>query len=314
MSAIFYRVLLYNLILFTTTSYATDTDPPIIFNSISSTANDSEWTQTLPDAIIIGAKKCGTRALLKFIGTHPNVSAAGAEAHFFDRFYHMGLDWYRDQMPFSTKYQITIEKTPKYLVDKQVPRRVFHMNPKIKLIVVVRNPVERAISEYVQSKENRIKKRHLTARRLAYNSLNDSTIVHRMIYDQDGQIKLDKPMIKNGLYVEHLKNWLKFFPLDQFLFINGESLVKSPSVEMQRMETFLNLKHVIKREHFVYDHRKGFPCIYKPLESREVKCLNEQKGRKHPVIEKKILDDLQQLYRPYNKEFFETIQQEAWWP
>ena len=51
--------------------------------------------QRLPDAIIIGAKKSGTRALLKFIGAHPNVSTAGAEVHFFDRFYHMGLDWYR---------------------------------------------------------------------------------------------------------------------------------------------------------------------------------------------------------------------------
>ena len=57
--------------------------------------SDSVWKQSLPDAIIIGAKKCGTRALLKFIGTHPNVSTAGAEVHFFDRFYHMGLDWYR---------------------------------------------------------------------------------------------------------------------------------------------------------------------------------------------------------------------------
>jgi hypothetical protein len=55
----------------------------------------SQLTKKLPQAIIIGAKKCGTRALLKFIGAHPNVSTAGAEVHFFDRFYHMGLDWYR---------------------------------------------------------------------------------------------------------------------------------------------------------------------------------------------------------------------------
>lgn len=52
-------------------------------------------SKKLPQAIIIGAKKSGTRALLKFIGAHPNVTTAGAETHFFDRFYHMGLDWYR---------------------------------------------------------------------------------------------------------------------------------------------------------------------------------------------------------------------------
>ena len=60
-----------------------------------SNAKDQVLTQKLPEAIIIGSKKCGTRALLKFIGAHPNVSAAGAEVHFFDRFYHMGQDWYR---------------------------------------------------------------------------------------------------------------------------------------------------------------------------------------------------------------------------
>lgn len=70
-----------------------------ILNSLNTESNttldDQELAQRLPGAIIIGAKKCGTRALLKFIGAHPNVSTAGAEVHFFDRFYHMGLDWYR---------------------------------------------------------------------------------------------------------------------------------------------------------------------------------------------------------------------------
>jgi hypothetical protein len=78
----------------------------------------SNETKKLPHAIIIGAKKCGksskrnliilginktdvyhifagTRALLKFIGAHHNISTAGAEVHFFDRNYHLGLDWYR---------------------------------------------------------------------------------------------------------------------------------------------------------------------------------------------------------------------------
>lgn len=79
-------VLVYTLILFA------QSESTLTSNS-SQSANG--WKQSLPDAIIIGAKKCGTRALLKFIGTHPNVSTAGAEVHFFDRFYHMGLDWYR---------------------------------------------------------------------------------------------------------------------------------------------------------------------------------------------------------------------------
>ena len=49
----------------------------------------------LPQAIIIGVKKCGTRALLEYLRLHPDIRAPGPEPHFFDRYYHLGLDWYR---------------------------------------------------------------------------------------------------------------------------------------------------------------------------------------------------------------------------
>ena len=52
-------------------------------------------TRKLPDAIIIGVKKCGTRALLEYLRLNPNIKAAGPEPHFFDRYYHLGLEWYR---------------------------------------------------------------------------------------------------------------------------------------------------------------------------------------------------------------------------
>lgn len=51
--------------------------------------------RSLPKAIIIGVKKCGTRALLEFLRVHPEVRATGPETHFFDKNYDHGLDWYR---------------------------------------------------------------------------------------------------------------------------------------------------------------------------------------------------------------------------
>lgn len=57
--------------------------------------SNSFGTKKLPQAIIIGVKKGGTRALLEFLRIHPDVRAVGAEPHFFDRFYDKGLDWYR---------------------------------------------------------------------------------------------------------------------------------------------------------------------------------------------------------------------------
>lgn len=62
--------------------------------SLSSFSNGSE-SKKLPQAIIIGVKKGGTRALLEFLRVHPDIRAVGAEPHFFDRNYINGLDWYR---------------------------------------------------------------------------------------------------------------------------------------------------------------------------------------------------------------------------
>jgi len=68
-------------------------DKPLPLTHSSSNVQTS--TKKLPQAIIIGVKKCGTRALLEFLRIHPDVRATGPEPHFFDRFYDNGLDWYR---------------------------------------------------------------------------------------------------------------------------------------------------------------------------------------------------------------------------
>lgn len=88
--------------------------------------------RNLPDALIIGVKKGGTRALLEFIRLHPDVRASGCEVHYFDRHYSKGLQWYRHRMPYTIEGQLTMEKTPSYFVTKGVPHRVHKMNPKTK--------------------------------------------------------------------------------------------------------------------------------------------------------------------------------------
>nr|XP_045746231.1 heparan sulfate glucosamine 3-O-sulfotransferase 3A1 [Mirounga angustirostris] len=114
-----------------------------------------EGSKQLPQAIIIGVKKGGTRALLEFLRVHPDVRAVGAEPHFFDRSYDKGLAWYRDLMPRTLEGQITMEKTPSYFVTREAPARISAMSKDTKLIVVVRDPVTRAISDYTQTLSKR---------------------------------------------------------------------------------------------------------------------------------------------------------------
>lgn len=110
----------------------------------------------LPKALIVGVRKCGTRALLEMLYLHPQIQKASGEVHFFDRDenYDKGLDWYRKKMPYSFRGQITIEKSPSYFVTPEVPERVRAMNASIKLMIIVRDPVTRAISDYTQLKSH----------------------------------------------------------------------------------------------------------------------------------------------------------------
>lgn len=216
-------------------------------------------------------------------------------------------------MPYSNEHQITIEKTPKYFVDKQTPKRVYEMNPEIKLIIVLRNPVIRAISEYTQS----LAKLNKTAQKNNKSILvsDKSKEFERLLFDNSTKkIKKTWPVIRNGLYYVHLKEWLKYFPLNQILFVNGEELIRNPYIEIERVEKFLNLKPIIKETHFIYNFKKGFPCIQKPLDSVNFKCLGNQKGRKHPVISNKILEKLNEFYRPYNIALFKKIKLKPFWP
>lgn len=151
----------------------------------------------LPKCIIIGVRKCGTRALLEFLGIHPWVQKASDEVHFFDddSKYNLGLEWYRNQMPYSLPEEVTIEKSPAYFVTDSVPRRIYTMNASTKLIVIVRDPVTRLISDYAQLAANKAKK----DRRMA--SFEDLVLL------ADGRVNASYKAVRIGLYALYYSRW-----------------------------------------------------------------------------------------------------------
>ncbi len=106
----------------------------------------------MPDFIIIGAMRGGTTSLYSYLTEHPSIgSAYMKEIHFFDVFFNKGLYWYRSQFPSSVqKYYaehvqkrsfITGEASPYYLFHPHAPKRIAKTLPQVKLIVLLRNPV-----------------------------------------------------------------------------------------------------------------------------------------------------------------------------
>ncbi|XP_006973587.1 heparan sulfate glucosamine 3-O-sulfotransferase 3A1 [Peromyscus maniculatus bairdii] len=258
-----------------------------------------EGSKQLPQAIIIGVKKGGTRALLEFLRVHPDVRAVGAEPHFFDRSYHKGLAWYRDLMPKTLEGQITMEKTPSYFVTREAPARISAMSKDTKLIVVVRDPVTRAISDYTQT----------LSKRPDIPSFESLTFRNRSA----GLIDTSWSAIQIGLYAKHLEPWLRHFPLGQMLFVSGERLVSDPAGELRRVQDFLGLKRIITDKHFYFNQTKGFPCLKKAEGSGKPHCLGKTKGRAHPAIAREVLRQLRDFYRPFNRKFYQMTGRDFGW-
>ena len=249
----------------------------------------------LPSALIIGVRKGGTRALLEFLSIHPNIRAKKKEMHFFDldSNYQLGLDWYQQRMPYSSGDQVTIEKTPGYFTAEMVPQRVFHMNNTIKLIVVVRDPVARTVSDYAQIYSNKLSKGE------NYSTFDEVV----MMKDNQTINSLYRGIIRS-LYYDHLVRWLNCFNLKQIHFVNAENLVVNPYGEVRKVERFLDLEPRISPNNFFFNATRGFFCI---RNDSKQKCLSSSKGRRHPNVSQHVLQALRDFFKPHNHKFYQLV-------
>lgn len=247
----------------------------------------------LPHSIIIGVRKGGTRALLEMLDIHPEVAAAATEVHFFDwdENYAKGLEWYRDLMPYSYPHQITIEKTPGYFTSPSAPARIRAMNSSIKLLLILRDPVERVISDYTQ---------------VYFNRLENHKPVHAIedMLVRNGALNTRYKAIQRSLYDVYMRNWLLHFPLEQIHIVDGDTLIHNPLSELQKVEKFLELPPRIVASNFYFNQTKGFYCIRS--DGRE-RCLHESKGRPHPPVNSTVLEQLRSYFRQHNHNFYQLV-------
>ncbi|KAM7385139.1 hypothetical protein PAMP_001235 [Pampus punctatissimus] len=252
-----------------------------------------------PHSIIIGVRKGGTRALLEMLDIHPEVAAAATEVHFFDwdENYAKGFEWYRELMPYSYPHQITVEKTPGYFTSALAPERICAMNSSIKLLLILRDPAERVISDYTQVYFNRLE-----------NHKPVQAIENLLV--RNGALNIRYKAIQRSLYDIHMRNWLRHFPLEQIHIVDGDALIRDPLPELQKVERFLNLPPRIVSTNFYFNQTKGFYCIRS--DGRE-RCLHESKGRPHPAVNSTVLQQLRSYLQEHNRTFFRLVKRTFDW-
>ena len=189
-----------------------------------------------PDFLIIGAAKCGTTSLYNYLIEHPDVAGAAAkELRFFDVKFHKGWDWYLAQFPQRGVAQLAGESSPNYIFDPSVPARVKAALPNAKLIVMLRNPVDRAYSQYT-----------FRTRRLETASFTDEMRADLDRWQATGmaveKVEGSPSYIARGIYVDQLERWLAHFPRNQFHIIRSEDLFEEPAPVFDAVLQFLDLR------------------------------------------------------------------------
>ena len=237
-----------------------------------------------PDYIIIGAGKCGTTSLHKYIGTHPDVFLPHKkEINFFNRERDKGLAWYLAHFPAiaDSPQFITGESTPDYFSYPGVDEDIHAVFPNTKLIVLLRNPVDRAISWYHHNV-----KRGLESR--SFSSILETELeqLHRAPQDAYSTIN---GHIGGSLYVYKLQRWLSSFSKQQCLIIKSEDFYQNTRTIMADVFQFLNLSPFdlpTCRKHNVGDYKKA------DVQERQM---------------------LQEIFRPHNQKLNDYLSRDFDW-
>ncbi|MDN5836672.1 MAG: sulfotransferase domain-containing protein [Nitrosospira sp.] len=193
----------------------------------------------LPNFLIIGAQKSGTTWLLQRLGQHPDVFIPPQEVHFFDKAYNFrkGCDWYRQFFDGATEEKAIGEKTPDYYwtgtngAEDHLPnvhRNIHQMLPETRLVLMLRNPVDRAISAV-----NHI----VRSGRVFPGHRIDALLVgdkHHLVEPHG--------VIDYGRYMKHVSAFMELFDREQLLIlIFEEDLVEKPACGLRKLTHFLEV-------------------------------------------------------------------------
>ena len=203
--------------------------------------------EVLPDFLIVGAQKCGTNSLYDLLSLHPGVERAiTKELNYFNLHFEKGVEWYRSQLPLPRQKEerkpITGEATPDYLFYPDAARRAAQVVPQARLIVLLRNPVDRAYSHYhhqvrkgretlgfeeaIEAEEERLRGE---TDKMPKDELSTSFNYRHFSY------------LSRGVYVDQLLRWSKHYSQEQMLVLKSEDFFERTPEALKLVLDFLDL-------------------------------------------------------------------------
>lgn len=243
----------------------------VLRNAVWAYGRATSRARSLPGFLVIGAQKCGTTALYAYLRWHPQIAGpAWKEVSFFDRHYGRGEAWYRGQFPSrpwlwlaggrSGRTPLVGEASPSYLLHPHAPARARALLPDARLVVLLRDPVDRAFSHY----------NHEVA--LGREPLSFEDALDREPERTDGELSRlgdtryfsrawwDFTYLARGRYAEQLERWFAVYPREQLLVLASEKLRRDPAAVYARV-----LEHLGAPPHELPDYPPIFERNYAPM-------------------------------------------------
>ena len=212
----------------------------------------------LPGFLIVGAQRCGTTSLFHVLSQHPAVFTPignKKELHFFDREYDRGLGWYQSQFPIRARARIetrgsgvepaAFEGSPNYMFHPLVPGRIHRHLPGARLLVLVRDPVERAYSQHA----------HQVGRGMETESFERALELEDVRIDGEADLLANNPARDSrayglyayrtrGHYADQLEHLESIFGREQIHVIDSGDFFADPGPDYDRVLEFLDLPHL----------------------------------------------------------------------
>lgn len=175
-----------------------------------------------PYFIGLGAQRSGTSWIYACLYEHPQLHMPFKEVNFFgrDEQYEKGLTWYENHFSGQPEGKLSGEFSTTYLDSDVAPGRIYKYHPEVKLIVSLRNPVERALSNY-------------------YNNIMGGLVGPEVTFDE--ALDVHPEYLTQGMYHQQLQNYLEYFPREQLLVLIYEDSIVTPIVFIQGIYRFLDV-------------------------------------------------------------------------
>lgn len=190
------------------------------------------------DFMCVGAAKAGTTWLCHNLRQHPRIFiCADKELHYFNQYlpenpqkinpnYQKSLTWYHQFFEAATPNQLTADFSTSYLKYPNCAKDLFTYNPSLKIIMILREPIERVLSHYYfLIQRNIIPKQDLTQ-----------------------AIKTHPHILENSLYAKQLKNYQTFFPKEQIKILWYKEIKQTPQTLINEVTNFLEIEQFTPKD------------------------------------------------------------------